>query len=127
MEQSEKELKMYNGRVYGFEVSRYGVENGYLDYLTLSKIVGPTIMNNYILEETGFENWDLISGTEEDEDGYHEVYQYYIISESGYLMLEALTDEIVYYNERLNMYVWGVTHFGTSWDYVLTDIKVGEL
>ena len=118
---------MYNGRVYGFEVSRYGVENGYLDYLTLSKIVGPTIMNNYILEETGFENWDLISGTEEDEDGYHEVYQYYIISESGYLMLEALTDEIVYYNERLNMYVWGVTHFGTSWDYVLTDIKVGEL
>lgn len=127
MEQSEKELKMYNGRVYGFEVSRYGVENGYLDYLTLSKIVGPTIMNNYILEETGFENWDLISGTEEDENGYHEVYQYYIISESGYLMLEALTDEIVYYNERLNMYVWGVTHFGTSWDYVLTDIKVSEL
>jgi hypothetical protein len=22
------------------------------------------------------------------------------------------------------MYIWGVTHYGTSWDYVLTDIKI---
>ena len=22
------------------------------------------------------------------------------------------------------MYVWGVTHWGTSWDYVLTDIEI---
>ena len=31
--------------------------------------------------------------------------------------------EIVYYSEELDLYIWGVTHYGTSWDYVLTDIK----
>ena len=33
-------MKMYDGKVYGIKVSNYGLENGYLDYLTLSKIVG---------------------------------------------------------------------------------------
>ena len=36
-------MKMYNGKVYRIKVSNYGLENGYLDYLTLSKIVGPCI------------------------------------------------------------------------------------
>ena len=34
------------------------------------------------------------------------------------------TNEIVFYSEDLDMYLWGVTHYGTSWDYVLTDIKI---
>lgn len=38
------------------------------------------------------------------------------------LNIEEYTNEIVYYNETLDLYVWGVTHWGTSWDYVLTDI-----
>ena len=29
-----------------------------------------------------------------------------------------------YGNEKLDIYIWAVTHFGTSWDYVLTDIKL---
>jgi hypothetical protein len=32
----------------------------------------------------------------------------------------------VFYNEKLDIYVWGITHFGTAWDYVLTDIKIVE-
>lgn len=51
-----------------------------------------------------------------------EIYQYYIVSSRGAEILEKI-NEIVFYNEELDMYVWGVTHFGTSWDYVLTDIK----
>lgn len=119
--QSEKEIKLYDGKAFGFEVSKYGLENGYLDYLTLSKIVGACILNNDILFETGFENWDLCSGYEGE---YQEVYQYYIITYAGAKFLEKCTDEILYYNEKLDMYVWGITHFGTSWDYVLTDIKL---
>lgn len=122
--QVEKEITMYNGTVYGFKVSQYGVENGYLDYYTLSKIVGDSILNNNIVTYTGFENWELTNGCEEYEDGYYDIYQYYIISDSGARFLEERTDEIVYYNEQLDMYVWGITHFGTSWDYVLTDIKL---
>lgn len=53
-----------------------------------------------------------------------EIFQYYIISDSGANILCELTNEIVFYNEELDMYVWGVPHYGTAWDYVLTDIPV---
>lgn len=57
---------------------------------------------------------------------YSEIFQYYIISDNGAEILKEYTDEIVMYNTELDMYVWGVTHCGTSWDYVLTDIPCGE-
>ena len=123
--QLEKEITMYNGKVYGFKVSTYGLENGYLDYHTLSKIVGDSVLNNNVFTYAGYENWELANGLEEDEYGdYYEVYQYYIVSDAGARFLEEYTDEIVYYHEELDMYLWGITHFGTSWDYVLTDIKL---
>ena len=70
-----------------------------------------------------------ISRIEEDiealEDAhYDEIFQYFIISDNGAEILKDYTNEIVFYNEALDMYVWGVTHWGTSWDYVLTDIKL---
>lgn len=120
-----KEIKLYDGKAYGHKVSEYGLENGYLDYLTLSKIVGDCVLNNNIFEYAGYENWELENGIEENEYGdYLDVYQYYIIDYSGARFLSERTDEIVYYNEELDMYLWGITHFGTSWDYVLTDIKL---
>lgn len=123
--QSEKEIRMYNGKVFGISVSEYGLRNGYLDYRTLSKIVGDCILNNYIFEFAGYGNWELVSGEEENEEGYYyDVYQYYIVTEDGARLLEEFTDELVYYHEELDMYLWGVTHFGTGWDYVLTDVKL---
>lgn len=60
---------------------------------------------------------------EEQENSYNEdIYQYYIVSDNGAKILEEI-NEIVFYNDELDMYVWGVTHFGTSWSYVLTNIK----
>ena len=55
---------------------------------------------------------------------YEEIFQYFIISDNGAEILKDYTNEIVFYNEALDMYVWGVTHWGTSWDYVLTDIRL---
>lgn len=60
----------------------------------------------------------------ENEENDSEIFQYYIISDAGAQILEEYTDEIVFYNEELDMYVWGVTHWGTAWSYVLTDIKL---
>lgn len=114
----ERTMKLYGNKVYGVEVSNYGLENGYLDYLTLSKIVGPCILNNYLRAET-MEDWEIVAG-----DLEYDIYQDYIISEYGYGFLAENTGELVFYNERLRIYVWGVSHFGTSWDYVLTDIKL---
>lgn len=120
-----RQLKVYDGKVFGTKISDYGLENGYLDYYALANIVGDRVLNNNIVQYTGYENWELACGEEENEDGYYlEVYQYYIITDSGYRFLEDYTDEIVYYHQELDMYVWGITHFGTSWDYVLTDIKL---
>ncbi len=59
---------------------------------------------------------------EEQENSYNaDIYQYYIVSDNGARILKEI-NEIVFYNEELDMYIWGVTHCGTSWDYVLTDI-----
>ena len=124
----ENTVKLFGNKVFGVEVSKYGLENGYLDYRTLAKIVGDCILNNNIFMYAGYENWELESGMEENEYGdYYEVYQYYIITDYGAKFLEDYTDEIVYYHEELDMYLWGITHFGTSWDYVLTDIKLEEM
>lgn len=118
----EREMKMFGGKVYGIEVSSYGIENGYLDYYTLSRIVGDMVLANQLIQETRFYDWDVMTGEHLDD----EIYQYYIISNSGYDFLARFTDEIVFYNEKLDIYLWGITHFGTSWDYVLTDIKLVE-
>jgi hypothetical protein len=58
------------------------------------------------------------------EEEPQEVYQYFIIDDNGAEILKDLTNEIVYYLPCLNVYVWGVTHWGTAWDYVLTDIEI---
>ena len=64
---------------------------------------------------------EQIEELEEEQDSTDEIFQYYIVSDNGAEILKEI-NEIVFYNEALDMYVWGVTHWGTSWDYVLTDI-----
>ena len=66
---------------------------------------------------------ERIMELKDEEDYLPEVFQWYIVSDNGARILKEV-NEIVYYNEELDMYLWGVTHWGTSWDYVLTDIKI---
>lgn len=68
---------------------------------------------------------DQIDEYERLQDEPDEVFQWYIVSDSGARILEEI-NEIIYYNDVLDMYLWGVTHYGTSWDYVLTDIKIDD-
>lgn len=70
--------------------------------------------------------WELYNGSDydEEEDEYAEIFQCFIIDEKGAEILSYWTNEIVYYNEALDMYVWGVTHYGTNWSYVLTNISI---
>lgn len=51
------------------------------------------------------------------------IYQYYIISDSWADYLKRCTDEIVFYDEELDIYVWWITHLWTSWDYVYVTIS----
>ena len=109
---------------YGNKISDYGLKNGYVDYRTLAKAFD-AVLNNNIFEAMDFGEWELESGCDYDKENecYEDIFQYYIIDDSGAEILKE-AGEIVYYNEKLDMYLWGVTHYGTSWDYVLTDIKL---
>ena len=118
---------------YGHEISSYGVENNRVDYRTLAKCFEAVLCNDitklfYSTINGEYNEIEYYNGTDynEEDDCYYDVYQYYVISSYGAEILERYTDEIVYYLPAIDIYVWGITHFGTSWDYVLTDIKINE-
>lgn len=114
----ERTIELYGNKAYGVTVSSYGLSKGYLDYRALSEIIGDCILNNTIREAT-FGDWDIICG-----EFTTMFFNDYIISEYGYEFLRDYTDEVVFYNEKLDVYIWAIDHYGTSWDYVLTDIKL---
>ena len=59
---------------------------------------------------------------EDEEDELPDVFQWYIIDGNGAELCKDY-NEVLYYSDSLDIYLWGVTHYGTSWDYVLTDIE----
>lgn len=107
---------------YGNKVSPYGLRNGYVDYSTLAKSFDCVLNNEIYSKAWSLGDWEQISGFSDDED-YPEIYQYYIVDSNGARILEE-AEEIVFYHEDLDIYLWGVTHYGTAWDYVLTNIKI---
>lgn len=75
-----------------------------------------------ILENEIYDINDRITELESEQEE-REVFQWFIVDDWGARLLKEI-NEIVYYNETLDMYLWGVTHYGTSWGYVLTNIKI---
>ena len=145
LEKNPNKAKYYD-TFYGHKVSDYGLEHGRLDYATMSKCFDAVLCNNiveidpYIFDnvESGDpydyfdENWEEITREEYDElneqgkethEQMRDIFQWYIVSDI-HLLQEA--GELVLYSEALDCYIWGVDHWGTSWDYVLTNIKLEE-
>lgn len=52
-----------------------------------------------------------------------DIYQYYLINNSLADMLGRHTDSIIFYSDKLDLYVLGVTHFGTAWSHVAVDFR----
>lgn len=77
-----------------------------------------------IIENEIYEINEQIRELESEQNDDPEVSQWFIVDDWGARLLQKETNEIVYYNETLDMYLWGVTHYGTNWDYVLTNIKI---
>lgn len=124
----KKQLKLAGKYFCGNEISNYGKEHGFLDYDTFSRAFDH-ILNNSIFEfgqSIGY-GWELVNGLDFDYEEEEiieepEVFQWYIVSDSGAQIIQDYTNEILYYHDELDIYLWGVTHWGTEWDYVLTDI-----
>lgn len=67
---------------------------------------------------------EQIEELESEQYNEPEVFQWFIVDDWGARLLQRETNEIVYYNETLDIYLWGVTHYGTSWNYALTNIEI---
>lgn len=85
---------------------------------TLGKAVSG-VLNNTIIEKTsiyGIE-WELINGSAEDAS---DVCQYYIISDdAAELIMKKDAEQVIYYSEYLDMYVWGVAVYGAPWEDIV--------
>ena len=116
---------------YGKEITPEEIENGYINYRTLASAFDAILCNDitklfYSTVNGDYNEPELVNGSDynEEYDEYEDIYQYFIIDNNGYDILTSCTDEIIYYIPVLDVYVWGVTHFGTPWNGVNTDIKI---
>jgi hypothetical protein len=106
------------------ELNSYEKENKKLSYANLFYNDDSLILCNNIAYD--FEELDQVNGFN-DNDDYEEIYQYYIIDDSLANRLINNTQEIIYYHNKLDIYILGVQHYGTSWSYVLTDFKLEKV
>lgn len=121
-----KRIYVNNGQFWQVNISLYGKEQGRLDYYTMIKAL---TYDNYIFNNNIIgiiDDFEVFNGTDYDEETneYYDVFQYYIIDEQAAKNLQKFTDELVYYSPKTDLYLLGVCHWGTSWDYVLTDYEI---
>lgn len=105
-------------------------KNGYASYRTLvNRFVDNLVLCNNILQLDEFLFDNIVVGEISENT---EIYQAYIIDIANYNIeylqenLENTNDIIIAYSDMLDCYVLLVDHFGTSWDYVPTDIKLTD-
>lgn len=80
------------------------------------------------LENGSLENYYDGEGNECDEEDAEEsclieIYQFFIIDSQTAEWLEMHTDEIIFYDSEYDLYILGVTHFGTMWSGVAAEFK----
>lgn len=70
---------------------------------------------------------DFHNETEPDEEGnYPEIHQYFLTAlndKNVEWMRKTFPDVILAYSDKLGLWVLCVDHFGTSWDYVWTEVS----
>ena len=119
---------------YGEEITEQEKGAGYVSYATLYKGIGGGVMCNDITKlfyadiNGEYNEPELYNGTDYNEETgeYIDIYQYYIIDGNAAEILKRHTDETVYYIPLLDVYVWGICHYGTAWVAVSTDIEINK-
>lgn len=85
----------------------------YSDYIKTYEDLAQQVGGMVLANDITIRNLDLING---DFGAGDEIFQFYIISNPDFLLEH--TDELVFYDDELRIYVWGITHFGTAWSSV---------
>lgn len=105
-----------------------------ISYNTLVNFIFPNMVytNSNIINNINY--IDTVLGN--DYEWYFgEIYQFYIVDVDTwrlaqykkYLKINKIdSDLLLLYNEELEVYILGITHYGTNWDYVATNIKLNQ-
>ena len=135
--ENEKRFYIYYGEGEKDYIIRYLKDSDILSgYLSEAKAF-ELFFDNMIMCNDYFKYDDmcnieyLVSGYIEEEDYYVDEYQYFIIN-FGYseeLIIKAVEKmgNTLYYDNDKELYIMGVTDFGTSRTIVPTDIEVKEV
>ena len=108
-------------------------KTGYASYRSLvNRYIQDLVLCNNIAEvdDSIWENVQVGNLYNEEDDEYTEIYQFYLcnLSESDIASLKELTNDnndiIISYSDMLDCHVLMVDHWGTSWDYVGTSLKL---
>lgn len=106
-------------------MGKYELEQGYASYKTIvDYFIGDLVLCNNIvnIDESVYDNMEYETENEED---YPEIYQYFICNLSDWEKEQAKKAGLILsYSDMLECDVLCVNHCGTSWDYVLTDVKL---
>ena len=129
------------------DMGSYELEQGHASYRTIiERFIGDIVLCNNIVNvdgsiydnmQNGFYYRDVETGEEKtqeeynnDESGkidieYCDIYQYYLCNVSKYEEEQLIKAGVILsYSDMLETDVLCVDHFGTSWDYVLTNVKL---
>lgn len=127
-----EKLKFY---VNENDLNEYEKENKKISYSTLIKyLFSDMILCNELPKVLSECNEIIEDGLkcgqvyDEEADEYTEIYQYFIVDMNGgfsydFIKKYCKNEIILFYSEKLDLYILGVDHFGTGWDYVLTDFE----
>lgn len=103
---------------------------GNLSYATLCKLCFTDMILCNNITDIDESIYDNLEWQPEEEDGddweYPEIYQFYLVDTDSYFFEEYKEHFIMSYSEKLDLWVLCVDHFGTSWKYISSDVKIVE-
>lgn len=132
-EKMEKLYNIYYGENENDYIKRYLKEEDILDgYLSEAKafeiFFSDMIMCNNYLQQNHEALDELVSGYDEEEDYYADEYQIFIVNieydEETTIKVVKKMGNTLYYDNNLDLYITGITDFGTSRRIVPTDLIV---
>ena len=107
-------------------MGEYELEQGYASYKTIvDYFIGDIVLCNSIIDV----DYDIINNIDIDEEHEDienfEIFQYYLCNLGQFEREQAKKAGLILsYSDILDCDILCVDHFGTSWDYVLTDVKL---